>query len=107
MVPTVISIISLVFSTLAIICAILLLLVVNVGPKSGGTSTALTNEAVLTVSGMIILIAGTWGFAIIGGLMGFIMTIIDIAIKRIRILWMPVLAMVMGIVGIVMCCMAL
>ncbi|MBR1597617.1 MAG: hypothetical protein IJ661_01740 [Lachnospiraceae bacterium] len=107
MVPTVISIISLAFSSFAIICAILLLLVVNVGSKSGDTSTALTNEAVLTVSGMIILILGTWGFAVIGGLMDFIMTIIDIAIKRIRILWMPVLAMVMGIVGIVMCCTAL
>ena len=106
-VPKVFSIISLAFSILALICAVLLILVVNFGPERGGTSTALTGRAVLTVSGMIALIPGIWGFALIGGLFGFIMTIVDIAMKRISILWMPAAAVVLGIVSIVICGMTL
>ena len=106
-VPTVFSVISLVLSALAFICAILLYIIVNVVPKQGGTATALTGRAVLTVSGMVIFIAGAWGFGLIGGLAGFIMTIVDAATKRTKILWIPICAIVLGVISIVVCCIAL
>ena len=101
-IPVVFSVVALVFSALALICAIVLLIISVVGPESGGSATALTNRAVLTVSGMIFFAGFTWLFAIIGGLMGFVMTIVDIIVKRIRIIWIPVLAMVLGIAGIIL-----
>ena len=70
MIPVVFSVIALVFSALALICAIVLLIISDVGFDSGGSATALTNRAVLTVSGMIFFTGFTWIFAIIGGLMG-------------------------------------
>ena len=101
-VPVVFSIIALVVSTLALICAIVLIIVSTVGPERGGTATALTNRAVLTVSGMIFFTAFAWGFAMIGGFMGFVMTIVDIAVKRVKIIWIPVLAIVLGIGSIIL-----
>lgn len=101
-VPVVFSAIALVFSVLALICAIFLIVVSAVGPESGGSSTALTNRAVLTVSGMVFLTGFAWIFAMIGGFMGFIMTIVDIIVKRLKIIWIPVSAMVLAITSMIM-----
>ena len=101
-VPVVFSAIALAFSSLALICAVLLIVVSAVGPESGGSATALTNRAVLTVSGMILFTGFTWIFAMIGGLMAFVMTIVDIIVKRVKIIWMPVLALVLGITSIIL-----
>ena len=101
-VPVVFSAIALTASVLALICAVLLIVVSAVGPESGGTATALTNRAVLTVSGMIFFTGFTWVFAMIGGLMGFIMLIVDIVVKRVKIIWIPILAMVLGITSVIM-----
>ena len=101
--PMVFSIIALVFSSLALVSAILFIIVLHIGPESGGTATALTGRAVLTVSGMILFTAATWGCAMTGGFLGFIMMIVDIAVKRLKILWIPILSMVLGIAGIIIC----
>ena len=101
-VPTVFSVISLVFSALALICAILLIIISNVGPERGGTATALTNRAVLTVSGMIFFVGFTWIFAMIGGFMGLVMTIVDAVVKRVRIIWIPILAIVLGVTSVIL-----
>ena len=101
-VPVVFSAIALTVSVLALICAVLLIVVSTVGPESGGTATALTNRAVLTVSGMIFFTGFTWVFAMIGGLMGFIMLIVDIVVKRVKIIWIPILAMVLGVISMIL-----
>ena len=101
-VPTVISVISLIFSVLALICAILLIIVSNVGPERGGSATALTNRAVLTVSGMVFFTGFTWLFAMVGGFTGFIMTIVDAVVKRVRIIWIPILAVILGITSMIL-----
>ncbi len=100
--PVVFSVIALAFSVLALICAIILIIVSAIGPESGGSATALTNRAVLTVSGMIFFTGFTWIFALIGTLIGFVMTIVDIAVKRVKVIWIPVLAMVLGITSIIL-----
>ena len=100
--PVVFSVIALVFAALALICAIVLIIISAVGPESGGSATALTNRAVLTVSGMIFFTGFTWIFAMIGGLMGFVMTIVDIIVKRTKIIWIPVSAMVLSITSIIL-----
>ena len=106
-IPAVFSVISLILSVLAFICVILLLIITRVGPESGGTATALTNRAVLTVSGMIFFAGFTWVFALIGGFTGLIMTIIDLVMKRFKIIWIPILSMVLGIISFVLSAFAL
>ncbi len=95
-VPVVFSAIALTASVLALICVTVLIIISAVGPESGGSATALTNRAVLTVSGMIFFTGFTWIFAVIGGLMGFVMTIADIIKKRVKIIWIPIAAMVLA-----------
>lgn len=99
--PTVFSVISFVISVLAFICAVIFLLTSAFDPD-GGTATAVSNRGILTLTGMIFFTAGVWIFGIIGSLLGFIMTIVDIVAKRTRILWMPITAVVLAIVSIVL-----
>ena len=72
------------------------------GPESGGSATALTNRAVLTVSGMIFFTGFTWVFAMIGGFMGFIMVIVDVILKRVKIIWLPIAAMVLAVASMIL-----
>ena len=101
-VPTVISVIALVVSGLALICVVLLLIISKAGTGQGGSATAITNSAALSVTGMVFFTAFTWIFAILGGLIGLIMLIIDIAVKRANILWMPISAIVVGVISILL-----
>ena len=101
-VPTVISVIALVASVIAFVCVILLLIVSKAGTGQGGSATAITNSAALSVAGMVFFTAFTWIFAILGGLIGLIMLIIDIAVKRANILWMPISAIVVGVISILL-----
>ena len=100
--PAVFSVIALVVSAMAMICVILLLIVSKSGTGQGGTATAITNSAALSVTGMIFFTAFTWIFAVLGGMIGLIMLIIDIVVKRANILWMPVLAIVLGVISILL-----
>ena len=101
-VPTVISVIALVVSGLALICVVLLLIISKTGTGQGGSATAITNSAALSVTGMVFFTAFTWIFAILGGLIGLIMLIIDIAVKRANNLWMPISAIVVGVISILL-----
>ena len=101
-VPTVISVIALVASVIAFVCVILLLIVSKAGTGQGGSATAITNSVALSVTGMVFFAAFTWIFAILGGLTGLIMLIIDIAVKRANILWMPISAIVVGVISILL-----
>ncbi|MCR5687256.1 MAG: hypothetical protein K6G58_04480 [Lachnospiraceae bacterium] len=99
---TVFSVIALAVSVLALICVLLLLVISKAGTGQGGTATAVSNSVALSVTGMIFFTAFTWIFAISGGMAGFIMLITDIAAKRADIVWMPILAVVLGIVSILL-----
>ena len=99
--PTVCSVIALVASVLAFINALILVLISVFGPESG-SATALTNRAVFFVSGMVLFTAGTWIFGILGGFAGFVMLIVDLAIKRGAILWMPIVSMILSTISIIM-----
>ena len=101
-VPTVISVIALVASVIAFVCVILLLIVSKAGTGQGGSATAITNSAALSVTGMVFFTAFTWIFAILGVLIGLIMLIIDIAVKRANILWVPISAIVVGVISILL-----
>ncbi|MCR5673005.1 MAG: hypothetical protein K6F87_04755 [Lachnospiraceae bacterium] len=101
--PTVLSVIALAFSALALLCVMSLVIVTKVGPESG-SATALTWRAVFTVGGMIFFIGFTWILGIMGILAGLVMMIVDIATARKKILWIPILAVVVAIVSIVICC---
>lgn len=101
-VPTVISVIALVVSGLALICVVLLLIISKTGTGQGGSATAITNSAALSVTGMVFFTAFTWIFAILGGLTGLIMLIIDIVVKRANIVWIPISAIVVGVISILL-----
>lgn len=101
-VPNVISGIALVVSCIALICVVLLLIISKAGTGQGGSATAITNSAALSVTGMVFFTAFTWIFAILGGLTGLIMLIIDIAVKRANIVWMPISAIVVGVISILL-----
>lgn len=101
-VPTVISVIALVASVIAFVCVILLLIVSKAGTGQGGSAMAITNSAALSVTGMVFFTAFTWIFAILGGLIGLIVLIIDIAVKRANILWMSISAIAVGVISILL-----
>lgn len=104
--PKVISLISFIFSVVSLISAISLIITSGVAGKSLGTATAITTGTVVTVTGMILLTAVTWASAIFGSLIGFIMLIVDLVIKRINIIWMPVAAIIIGIASIMITALA-
>ena len=101
-VPTVFSVIALVVSVMALICVLLLLIISKAGTGQGGTATAITNSAALSVTGMIFFTAFTWIFAILGGMIGLAMLIIDIVVKKASTLWMPISAIVLGVISLLL-----
>ena len=101
-VPTVISVIALVVSGIALVCVLLLLIISKAGTGQGESATAITNSAALSLAGMVFFTAFTWIFALLGGLVGLIMFVIDIAVKRTNILWMPISAIVLGVTSMLL-----
>ena len=100
---TVFSIISLVLSVGSMLCALWIFYMVNFMPKSGNADS-LTWGTVGFVSGMVLFIAATWGGGLIGGFIGLIMLIISLVKKIYNIIWMPILAIILGTVAIFICC---
>ena len=98
--PKVFSMIFMITSVIACICAVILRGIVGSVTGSSGSATAVTNSAVITVAGIVFLSAGTWVFSLIGGVGGFIMLIIDLVIKRVKILWIPVTAIILGVISV-------
>jgi len=100
---TVFSIISLVLSAGSMLCALWLFYMVNYMPKSGN-GDSLTWGVVGFVSGAVLLIAAIWCGALTGGFIGLIMFIISLVNKLYSIIWMPILAIILGTVAIIICC---
>lgn len=97
--PFVLSLISFILSLLALINAMILTYIVSFGDQ-GGTATAVNGQEVAALSGLILTVGGTWGFSIIGGLMGVVMTIVDSTTRRMNIIWMPIVAIVVSVISI-------
>lgn len=91
------SIVSLIFSILGII-SMIMIYVMFIYAGSGHGTQAVTNEAVLGITGAIFFIGMMWFFAGLGALIGFIMTIVGIASKNTKILWIPVVSLILGMI---------
>ena len=92
----VVSIVSLVISGLGILSLVMIGVMLIYAGSGGGSATAITNEAVLGIAGMLLFVACAWIFGAIGGLMGIVMTIIGLVKKYFRIIWIPILSVVLG-----------
>ena len=92
----VVSIISLVISGLGILSLVMIGVMLIYAGSGGGSATAITNEAVLGIAGMLLFVACAWIFGAIGGLMGIVMTIIGLVKRYFRIIWIPILSVVLG-----------
>ncbi len=53
-VPTVVSVIALVVSGIALVCVLLLLIISKVRTGQGGSATAITNSAAMSVVGKVL-----------------------------------------------------
>ena len=91
--PKIVSIIALVFSSIALISgAVSPLFLAN---PSG--SVHLTNQAVLEISGFIVSSLFGFSFSLIGVVLGMIGAIMALTKKKSEIIWMPVLAIILGL----------
>ncbi len=92
------SIIDLVIAGLGLLAQMMVFVMYFYAGSGGGANTAVTNEAVLGIAGVLFFGAASW---IIGGiaiLMGLIMTIITIVKKQFITIWMPIVSIVLGII---------
>ena len=90
------SIISLVITGLEILSGLFIffsLIFAGTGPGS----TAITNEAVVGIMGMMFFIAAVMITSAVGGLMGLIVAIIDLVKKQYKLIWMPIISLVLGV----------
>ncbi len=90
------SIISLVITGLEIlsgICIVLSLIFAGTGPGD----TAVTNEAVVGILGMLFFIAALMILSAAGGVMGLIVAIVGLIKKQYKLIWMPIISVVLGI----------
>lgn len=90
------SIVSLVITGLEILSGIMVFFSL-VFAGTGSSHTAVTNEAVIGLTGMVLFIAGFLIIGAIGGLTGLVVAIIDLAKKQFKLVWMPVISVVLGI----------
>ena len=91
------SIVSLAFTGLSVLCVILMGFLLLL-PGSGGSSTAITNEAVLGIAGMMVLVVCAWITGGIGTLTGIIMLIIGLVKKCFNRIWMPIVSLVLCLI---------
>ena len=92
------SIVSLAISGLSIVSLILVGVMLLFSGSGGGSATAITNEAVLGIAGILLFVACSWIFGGIGGLIGIVMTIIGLVKKYFKRIWMPILSIVLGVI---------
>ena len=99
--PKVISKISMITSVIGFICAIMLFRIGGSMSGSPGSATAVTGSVAIMVTGIVFLSAGTWVFSLIGTVSGFIMLIVNLVTKRTDIVWIPVTAVILGVVSLI------
>ena len=90
------SIISLVLTGLELLSGFLIVLCLGFAGTGPG-STAVTNEFVLGFAGMLFFMAGAMIISAIGGLTGIVVAIIDLVKKQYKLIWMPIISVVLGI----------
>ena len=91
------SVISLVFSGLGML-SLFMTVVMFFYAGSGNNSTAVINEAVLGILGIMFFVAGSWIFGLIGLIMGIIVTIVGLVKKQFRQIWIPIVSAILGII---------
>ena len=90
------SIISMGISGMGILAILLAVGALFLG-GSGGSSTAITNEAVIGIAGFILLIGCSAICGVVGTISGVVMTIITIVKKKNKTIWIPILSVVIGL----------
>lgn len=94
------SIISLVISGLGML-SLFMTVVMFFYAGSGNNSTAVTNEAVLGIMGIMVFVVGAWIFGLLGLIMGIIVTIVGLVKKQFKLIWMPIVSVVLGIIPLI------
>jgi hypothetical protein len=94
----IVSIVSLVISGLGIISLCTIPVLYLYGTTGGGSGTAVTNEAVLGIAGIMFSVVCAWICGAIGGIVGIAGTIVCIVKKQVKKIWMPILSIVLGAV---------
>ena len=92
------SIISLIISGLSIISLIMVGVMILFAGSGGGSATAITNEAILGMAGVLLFVACAWILGGIGGIMGIVMIIIGLVKKYFRRIWIPILSVILGVI---------
>ena len=92
------SVVAIVLSVLSIICSLLAALCLT---YSSG-SVHLTTEAALVIFGYIAIMGFGFIFGCAGCLMGIIGAIVTLVNKRFKLIWIPILAIVLGVVGTIL-----
>ena len=91
------SIVSLVFTGLSVLSVVMIGIIILL-PGSGGTSTAITNEAVLGIAGVLVLVVCAWITGGIGALTGIVMLIIGLVKKYFSMIWMPIVSILLCVI---------
>lgn len=92
------SVVAVALSVLSIICSLLAALCLT---YSSG-SVHLTTEAALVIFGYIAIMGFGFIFGGAGCVMGIIGAIVTLVNKRFKLIWIPILAIVLGVVGIIL-----
>ena len=92
------SVISLIISGSAALFSLMVVVMYVFAGSGGGYHTAVTNEAILGIAGIMVFAVGSWIFGFIGFIMGLIITIIGFVKKMTEKIWMPILSIVLGLV---------
>ena len=94
-VPSVIAIAS---SVLSVLCSLLAALCLTYDAGS----VHLTTEAALVIFGYIVVMGFGFLFGGAGCILGVVGVIITLVNKRFKLIWIPILAVVLGIVGVIL-----
>ena len=89
------SVVAVALAVLSVICSLLAALCLT---YSSG-SVHLTTEAALVIFSYIAVMGFGFLFGIGGCLMGFISAIVTLVNKRFKLIWLPILAIVLSVVG--------
>ena len=96
-VPKILSIITLAISVISLLSAIALLILTNT-TVSGGKAVGFQMAGY--IAGMGIFMIGSLLLALIGGITGFVMTIVTLVTKRTGIAWMPIVSVIACIASV-------
>ena len=97
-VSTIISIIALIVSVLSLLSSIALLILTNT-TVSGGNYVGI--EMAGYIAGFGLFMIGALILAFVGGIAGLIMTIVTLAVRNFKNVWMPVVSMVVCIIAVI------